>query len=101
MSMEFFNESYHVSRKDRRCDACLKTIKAGERYSSMRMKWEGDFTTGANHEDCRKAECELAHLHHLSGGEDWLSIHDLEPEDREWLKENYPTVFARAYGDEA
>ena len=89
MSLEFFTESYHVSRKDRRCDACLKPIKKGERYSSMRMKYCGDFHTAANHEDCRKAECELAELHGLYGGEDWLFIHDLEAEDRDWETPQY------------
>lgn len=99
MILEFFNESYHVSRKDRRCDACRKPIKKGERYSSMRMKYDGEFSAVANHEDCRKAECELAELHGLYGGEDWLFVHDLEQEDRDWLKDEYPAVYARAYGE--
>lgn len=99
MSMEFFNESYHICRKKRHCDACLQPIEVGERYSSMRMKWDGLFNTASNHEDCRKAERELAQIHGLYGGEDWLFIHDLEWEDRDWLKAQYPAVYARAYGD--
>ena len=93
--MEFFAESKVKARKPHRCDACMTAIEPGTEHSYMRMKYEGDFSTARNHFECREAENGLAELHGLFGGEDWLFLHDLEPEDCEWVEVNHPAAWAR------
>lgn len=94
--LEFFTEK-RVKRasKEYRCDACHMPIKRGESYVYMTMKYEGEFETCSQHPECREAEVALADLHGLSGGHDWIFLHDLDPEDREWVEANHPAAFAR------
>lgn len=95
MSYDFFNERTVTARKQHRCDACLTPIEAGTSHSYMVGKIDGDFWMARNHVECRAAECGLADLHNLCGGVDWLFLHDLDDEDREWVAENHPAAFAR------
>lgn len=52
MSMEFFNDTRNVARKPHKCEACGRTIEAGELYRRQSGKWEGDFFTRAWCCDC-------------------------------------------------
>lgn len=93
--MEFFSERYVKAKKPHRCDACQTQIEKGIAHSYMAFKVDGIFWTARNHLECRAAECGLAELHGLFGGEDWIFLHDLEPEDAEWLEINHPAAFTR------
>jgi len=94
--MEFFTERTVKAAKPHRCSACETPIEIGEAHSYQSMKYCGDFTTNRQHLDCRAAECALANLHGLYGGEDWIFLNDLdERDDLVWLREHHPTAFAR------
>lgn len=99
MSMEFFTERTVKSRKPRRCDACQRPIEPNLPHVYMTMKYDGDFSTARNHAECRDAECGLAELHGLGGGEDWAWLHSLDTDDREWVEVNHPAAFSRLKGE--
>lgn len=92
---QFFGESTCRAIKQHRCDSCQKPILVGEEYIRMAGKYEGEFWSGKNHPECRKAEIGLAQLHDLCGGEDWLFLHNLEREDVEWVMEHHPEAYKR------
>jgi hypothetical protein len=95
--MEFFREGTVSSRKERQCDACGTMIDPGERHTYMAAKYDGQFYTMRNHAECREAECALAKLHDLYGGDDgWIMLSDMdEPDDLAFLKEHHPVAYAR------
>jgi len=93
--LEFFSEATVKGRKLHRCDACHTPIVKGEFHVSMSGKFDGDFFTTRNHLDCRQVECELANIHGLSGGEEWLHLHDLEQDDRKWLWQRHNNTWQR------
>ncbi len=93
--MEFFSERKVKARKQHRCESCRTCIDVGEQHSSMAGKFDGYFWSARNHLDCRAAECGLAKLHGLGGGEDWIFLHDMESDDAEWVAANHPTAYSR------
>lgn len=94
--MEFWNETTPVARVQHKCDACGQTIEAGQPYSRMAGKFDGDFFTVKQHVECRAAEIAIAREKGLFGGEDWVHLNDLdEPDDLHWLAAYHPVVFER------
>lgn len=59
MSMEFYIESKHRSRKKRFCELCGRVINAGDYYYSERGKFEGDFFSRDMHVHCHNMEQEF------------------------------------------
>ena len=95
MTVEFYGESFPVARKSHRCDECGHEITKGERYSYWTGKTDGSVSTWKSHADCREAVLKLNKLHGSRDGDEWLSLSDLELDDREWLCEHFPAVAAR------
>lgn len=60
--MEFYNESKHVSQKERMCELCFNKINVGEEYWSERGKYEGIFFTRALHNKCHDIEVECRNI---------------------------------------
>ena len=89
---DFIRQSEHVARKDHRCDFCLFTIEKGERYSKTTGVFEGDFFVWKEHLDCRAAGLESMRL---SGEYSYESMWNMDDEARAWIKQDYPTIFAR------
>ncbi len=52
MSMEFYNHSTPISRKERECEMCGQKIMPGEQYSKEVGKYYGDFFSRILHLDC-------------------------------------------------
>jgi len=94
MSVEFSGESFPVARKAHRCDECGHGIEKGERYSYWTGKTDGSVGTWKSHTDCREAVLKLNKLCETQHDE-WMSLSDIEVEDREWLCEDFPAVAAR------
>lgn len=94
--MEFWNETRPIARSEHRCEACYQAIEPGVQYAKMAGKSDGDFFAVKQHIECRAAECALAVLKDLHGGEDWCHLNDLdEPDDLPWLQAEHPIVFGR------
>ena len=94
--MEFWNETKPVAKVQHKCDACDHSILVGEQYSRMAGKVDGWFFTAKQHLECRAAECALADVKNLIGGEEWCHLNDLdEPDDLIWLQAEHPIVFER------
>ena len=83
-----------VARKPHRCDDCGKPIEAGQKYSRLRGKWEGEFTTHLSHMDCRDACYRLCQLHGLWQDEGVI-LADVEEDDWPLLLEEFPAVAER------
>ena len=93
--MEFFSEKTVNGRKQHRCDSCQQVIENGASHVYMSGKFEGEIWDSRNHHECRKAEVKLAKVHGLSGGEEWMFLHDLEEDaDVVWVKEVHPEAYA-------
>ena len=89
---DFYSQSEQIAGKPHRCDFCSTAIEKGERYSRSAGVFEGDFFVWKEHLDCRAAGLELMEL---SGEYSYHPLSDLEDEDRVWIKQDYPTIFAR------
>lgn len=89
---DFHFQSEHVARKDHRCDFCSTTIKKGERYTKATGVFEGDFFVLKEHLDCHAASIKSMQL---SGDYAFQPLWDMDDEERAWIKQDYPTIFAR------
>lgn len=94
--MEFWSETKPAAKVEHKCEACRHTIAVGEQYSRMAGKYDGYFFAVKQHLECRAAECALANIKGLFGGEEWCHLNDLdEPDDLIWLQAEHPIVFER------
>jgi predicted RNA-binding Zn-ribbon protein involved in translation (DUF1610 family) len=84
-----FTESIVRARKAHKCHACGETIRAGDKYSSTFLVWEGTAETIK-----RCARCQTIHLHlrkvrdpetypaeRLDCGDDYEDVHGEPPPD--------------------
>ena len=55
---------------------------------------DGDFSTVYYHPECRIAEIAINNLHRTFGDE-WMGLHEIDDEDRPWLREEHPVVAQR------
>lgn len=93
---EFFTaRNIKATRKQHYCCACNKVIAVGEAAFYFSMKEDGEFWRGHYHIDCRAAEIALNDLHGCRGGDDWIGLSQIDDEDRDWLRAEYPPVAAR------
>lgn len=97
MSYEFFRIKEVKGRKEHQCQHCLQKIEKGEQHFECAQKFDGDFFSYREHKDCREAWTALWDIH----GRDYDGfpfLHEVlsdEPEDREWLKAQFPHVASR------
>ncbi len=56
---EFYDETYPVARKERRCCECHGVIKIGERYVRCVGKWDGEISRYDQHKACRDFAAEV------------------------------------------
>jgi hypothetical protein len=92
-----FTREYPVKavRKRHRCECCRSFIEIGEPATRWAGMSDGDFYSVIMHPDCRAAEVELNDLKDWRSGDDWWPLHEAEPDDHQWLLEEYPIVSAR------
>lgn len=96
--MSFFTDrDVKATRKPHACEGCGKLIAAASPAWYFSQLWDGCFSAGYYHTDCRKAEVELNELKDFRSGDDWLSLCEVrdEPDDIAWLVQDYPVVAAR------
>lgn len=94
---EFFtHRNIKATRKDHGCTGCTKLIDAGSPAWYFSTKCDGIFWDGHYHSDCRAAELALNELQD-NRGDDFVGLPSIgdEPEDVDWLKDEYPEVAAR------
>ena len=72
---DFSNETTHKARKPHRCCSCLKKIERGDTYLRWSGVCDGDFSSDAFHEDCRKWEIHINHLNDFYADE-WMPLHE-------------------------
>lgn len=56
---EFYSEDQVTAAKERACDECGGLVFRGERYVSIRGKWEGQFVAFVQHQACRDFAAKL------------------------------------------
>ena len=94
---DFYRENIiERSRKDHRCDGCRRIIPVGSKYLRYAGVYDGDFGCFAMHVDCRAAEVALNKIHDPY---EWVPLSEFDDEDRPWIRENYPEVAARMFGN--
>ena len=91
--------SYPVALKDHRCDCCGKRISKGQRQEVQKQIFDGRPCTYRAHDDCAQAE---QRARELAG--DWnedadYRVCEMEPEDEPWLREEFPAVAVRRFGE--
>jgi hypothetical protein len=92
--MTFYCETTHTAAKRHDCDACPAPIEPGQRYTKWAGITDGDFSACKLHVECRAAEVALNRAHGTDWDE-WITLDDMEREDRTWLREEFPVVAAR------
>lgn len=92
--MAFHCETTHTAAKVHRCDECPAPIAIGQRFVRWAGLTDGDFGTYKAHAECRAA---VLALNKAAGTDwdEWMSLDDMETEDRTWLREEHPVVAAR------
>lgn len=92
--------TFHIvtARKAHRCEHCLREIAIGEKHRKSAQVWQGQFHAYREHLDCYAAWSELnfdlRDIGHYEGAP-FLADDDHEPEDKEWMREEYPAVADR------
>lgn len=98
MSYDFFRTNTVTARKPHTCEQCGREIGGGEQHHYSAGKSEGSFMSYREHEDCRTAWHELNFdLRQLDmyEGATFLADDEIEPVERDWLRETHPAVAAR------
>lgn len=94
---EFFTLTHPVARKQYICDQCGKRIVVGEKHASVAFKQDGEFSAYREHSRCRDAW--VACIDHFQMDPECLPLmRDMESDEREWIKAEYPDVHERAFG---
>ncbi len=87
--------STHVARKAHQCDHCSQPINPGEQYERTRAIWDGSPGTFRCHLECRDCARKMWKMRDYMWDEGILLSADIEPEDHEWIREEYPIVAQR------
>jgi hypothetical protein len=83
-------------RKRHLCSACDKWIEIGEPAVNWAGTTDGDFSSVHYHPDCREAEIAFnRHAQTDRYADEWQGLLDAEPEDRPWIKANWPLPYLR------
>jgi len=96
--MSFSSHQERTARKAHKCEHCRSPIAIGERYVRSSGLWEGEFYCWREHLDCNEAWNKLnfsRDMRDLDEGAPALCRDDHEPEDRQWMREEYPAVAER------
>ena len=96
---DFTTSSTQKARKPHRCEHCRKTIEVGDLYMKSAGVCDGDFFSWKEHLMCREAWIARRELSGLGYSEPSPALADdeLEEEDREWLKDEFPIVHERLF----
>jgi hypothetical protein len=93
--VSFSNEwTVKAGRVQKTCCACPIKIEIGQPAVHWTGMTDGDFAAVSYHPECRAAEIAFNNLRGTYGDE-WDSLDEMEPEDREWLLAKHPIVAAR------
>lgn len=93
--MSFSSErTVKACRKRHRCIACNRHIEIGDPAINWAGLTDGDFSSVYYHSECSAAEIAMNHLHGTFGDE-WMGLHEIDDEDRPWLREEHPIVAQR------
>lgn len=95
MVYTLISETTQMARKQHRCDHCLQLIDIGTQYERTRGIWEGTPGTFKSHLECRDCAHKMWKLRDYMWDEGILLSADVEPEDHEWIREEYPVVADR------
>jgi len=94
--MSFIRE-YPVKavRKRHRCEACRKHIEIGQPATRWAGMTDGQFGNVIYHPDCREAEVAFNSTKDWRYGDEWYPLYELESDDHEWLRAEFPVVAVR------
>lgn len=82
-------------RKRHLCSGCDKWIEIGETAVNWCGTSDGDFNSAYYHPDCREAEIAFNKISGTHHADEWQGLSDAEPEDRPWLKAEWPIPYLR------
>lgn len=93
--MSFIEErAIKATRKRHLCSACDKWIEPKEAAINWAGVTGGQFGSVYYHPECRAAEIAINRQYGLRDDE-WMSLIDADPEDRQWLKAEHPFPYLR------
>jgi hypothetical protein len=100
VSYGFNSEETRTARKAHKCEHCRKPIDIGAKYRRSAGVFEGGFYCWKEHSDCHEAWETLNFSRDQRDLDGWegalpLYLDDHEPEDRLWMREEFPAVAAR------
>lgn len=90
-----------ATRKPHQCQSCLRLIETGSPslyYVCKNYQSDGMFY-GHHHPECREAELAMNALMDYRDGDDWYPLHEIDSETLPWLKDEFPTAYARLIKD--
>ena len=89
------SQTIQCARKPHRCDHCCQPIETGEPYERVRGVWEGSPGVFKSHMECRDCALEMWKVRDYNDDEGILLSADVEPDDHEWIRAEYPVVAQR------
>lgn len=95
MADRTISETIQAARKPHRCDHCGTTIDPGQQYERIRGVWEGTPSVFKSHLECRDCAHQMWRDRDYNYDEGILLSADVEPEDHEWIRKEYPVVAER------
>ena len=95
--MTILSDVFYTARQKHRCVQCGWPIYPSEKYRRQTYVVSGDFCTYKAHIDCDKAGEVYNNLFIDAYEDEMYNLIDCmsDKDDRNWLKENYPTVAKR------
>lgn len=91
---EFATITQPTARKQHTCDNCLMVIESGQQYFRCDGKIEGEMASYKSHADCEAASQRIMEVAGL-GPDEWVSMHDLDPDDYPLLRKEFPALAER------
>jgi len=90
------SDETRTARKQYLCDQCLQPVVPGQKYRRLRGIWEGTPSIFRSHAECEDAAAQMRDYHDLLPDEGVPLLHtDTQPEDHEWIVDEFPVVASR------
>ncbi len=104
MSYDFFRRDKVKAKKAHQCEHCRSEISVGLSHYYCAGKFEGDFASYREHEECfeawQKVHSELRPDSRWDDSHPFLVDDDFDKGERDWLSKSFPLVASRLWPSE-
>src|ERR1700679_2615683 len=95
MADTVISQTVQCARKPHRSENCCQPIVVGEPYERVRGVWDGTPGVFKSHMECRDCAHEMWKARDYNYDEGILLSADVEPEDHDWIRDEFPIVAER------